>query len=88
MCAQRFDSPLTSNRSKFEIFFGIVEENYWYEMRDDLLEFLEIEFPTGSSYKGSANNRKEMHGFGTYTFPDGLIYVGDFKVCFNENGIS
>ena len=45
--------------------------------------YWEINLFDGSKYKGSIINGK-MHGFGTYTWPNGDQYIGDFA----ENRVS
>ena len=38
----------------------------------------EMRFHNGASYKGQLDNLKYVSG-GTYTFPDGLQYMGEFR---------
>ncbi len=35
-------------------------------------------YPDGSSYNGEINSSGVPHGKGTYTWPDGRKYIGDF----------
>ena len=37
-----------------------------------------IKFNSGETYVGPCNDKYNAHGIGTFTFPDGTIYVGNF----------
>ncbi|KAJ8716522.1 hypothetical protein PYW07_003149 [Mythimna separata] len=54
------------------------EKNCRFEDLSELA-YKNEEFATGSSYDGEWLSGRGMHGHGVYTFPNGVVYEGEFK---------